>query len=191
MSEHKFNNEYDVILWTIFLLLDRFEKEDQLFTAQCIWWLASMIQFMEILIYYRHYQIFPSDYVINCVVTPLSGSQGNKIPEGDIPESSLERKLILNPLKEVDSESPEGSYTEHPSRMKYLQKESSESPINKTRSGKVFKPHKLEQKELKKRYPGWSNKQLQMIPDSLWKHGLIIQLGIIGWVELTSTVESE
>jgi len=102
MSEHKFNNEYDVILWTIFLLLDRFEKEDQLFTAQCIWWLASMIQFMEILIYYRHYQIFPSDYVINYVVTPLSGSRGNKIPEGDIPESSLE--------EEVNPESPKGSW---------------------------------------------------------------------------------
>jgi len=37
MTEHKFNNEYDVILSTLSLQLDHFENEDQLCAAQCIW----------------------------------------------------------------------------------------------------------------------------------------------------------
>jgi len=49
MKDLKFNNQYDVILWTLSLFLDRFEKKDQLFAAQCTWWLASIIQFIEIL----------------------------------------------------------------------------------------------------------------------------------------------
>jgi len=70
MTEHKFNKEYDIILCALLLLLDRFEKEDQLFVTQSIWWLASIIQVTEILTHYRHYKIFPSDYVANIVVTP-------------------------------------------------------------------------------------------------------------------------
>jgi len=36
MTEHQSNNKYNVILCTLSLLLDQFEKEDQLFAAQCI-----------------------------------------------------------------------------------------------------------------------------------------------------------
>jgi len=71
MTEHTFNNEHNVILCSVSILLDRFERENQLFAAQCTWWLASIIQFTEVLIYYRHYEIFPSDYIKNLVVTPL------------------------------------------------------------------------------------------------------------------------
>ena len=82
MVLHKFNNDYDVILWAVSALLDRFNKEDKLFAAQCIWWLASIIQFTEILSYYQGiiqfteilsyyqvYKIFPSDYVEDLVLT--------------------------------------------------------------------------------------------------------------------------
>jgi len=35
MVEHKFNNKYDIIPCAFSSLLDCFEKEDQLFAAQC------------------------------------------------------------------------------------------------------------------------------------------------------------
>jgi len=71
INDQKFNNEYDVILFTLSILLDRFEKEDQLFAPQCIWWLASLLQFMEILIYYWRYKVFLSDNMDNLEVTLL------------------------------------------------------------------------------------------------------------------------
>jgi len=63
------------------------EKDDQLFPVQCIWWLASIIKFTEILTYYRHYKVFLSEYVVNQVVTPLPQNQldDQLIPESDIP----------------------------------------------------------------------------------------------------------
>jgi len=36
MVEYKFNNNYDVILCAFALLLEHFEKEEQLFAIQCI-----------------------------------------------------------------------------------------------------------------------------------------------------------
>jgi hypothetical protein len=39
--------------------------------AQCIWWLASIIQFAEIFINYEYYTIFPSEYINNLEVSPL------------------------------------------------------------------------------------------------------------------------
>ena len=83
MVLHKFDNDYDVILWAFLVLIDWFAQEDNLFTARCIWRLASKIQFTEILTYYGHYKIFPSDYISNyCRVHPkhsgvLDGSNGS------------------------------------------------------------------------------------------------------------------
>ena len=71
MVVHKFNTEYNIILCTFSILLDQFKKEDQIIAAQCIWWLASIIEVTEILIYYRQYRLFPSDYVKNLAVTAL------------------------------------------------------------------------------------------------------------------------
>ena len=87
ISEHMFNNKYDIILCAVSLLLDRFEREDQLFEALCIWWLAHIIQFTEILIFYCHYRVFPSEYVNNLVLSPLSnpGIAGSLILESEIP----------------------------------------------------------------------------------------------------------
>jgi len=62
MTQYKFNKEYNVILFTLYALLDRFEKEDRLFAVHYIWQLGSKIQFTVILIYYRHYKVSPSDY---------------------------------------------------------------------------------------------------------------------------------
>jgi len=90
MVNHTFDNDYDVILWAFSALLDRFEKEDESFAAQCIWWLASIIQFTEILTYYRQYKIFPSEYLGDCIVSPLPDKKVRLIPEDDIPELSLD-----------------------------------------------------------------------------------------------------
>jgi len=67
MSGHTFDNDYDVILWAVSALLDRFEKEDKLFPAQCIWGRASSIQCTERLTYYRQFNIFPAEYLRNRV----------------------------------------------------------------------------------------------------------------------------
>jgi len=72
MTDHKFNNEYGSILFALSLPLDHSEKDDLLFAAHCIWWLASIIQFTEISTYYRLYKIFPLDYMNNLLVMPLS-----------------------------------------------------------------------------------------------------------------------
>lgn len=168
MTEHTFNNEHNVILCSVSILLDRFERENQLFAAQCTWWLASIIQFTEVLIYYRHYEIFPSDYIKNLVVTPLL----DWLPSEEMNSESNIAQLnfatvIITPAK--------GSYIEHPSRKKYLPKELNNNlSIDRTRSGKVFKPERLKQKDLRKGYPGFSNKQLAEGRKSLQKDGLII-----------------
>jgi len=70
MVEHKFNTNNYSTLFALSLLLDRFEKDDQLFAAQCVWWLASIIQSTEILLCDQNYKIFPSEYINNSVVMP-------------------------------------------------------------------------------------------------------------------------
>jgi len=42
--------------------MNRFEKENQLFATECVWWLASLIQCTEILTYFHQYNEFPSDH---------------------------------------------------------------------------------------------------------------------------------
>jgi len=71
MKKREFNHDYDIITDALFLLIQRFRKEDNTFGAQCIWWLASIIQYTEILKYYFEYQVFASDYVRDSIRTPL------------------------------------------------------------------------------------------------------------------------
>jgi len=132
-------------LCAISLLLDRFEKEDRLFAKQCIWRLASIIQFTDILIYYWHYRIFRSDYGKNLVVMPLR----NRLPSEEmIPESNI---LELHSAMDIITTPFERRYIDHPSRKKFLPKESSNnSSINRTQTDKVFKPERLKQKDLRK-----------------------------------------
>jgi len=168
-GEHNVFNDYDILLCALSLVLDRFEKEDQSFAAQCIWWLASIIHFTEILIYYRHDKIFPSDYVKDLVVTqPTYQSILEEIvPESDISELDLCEEICIDSLR--------NSYIEHLLRKKFLSEEPRKHPSNiTTRSGKVFKPQRVQQKTLAKRDPGNTDKQLQNIRHSLREDGLIL-----------------
>jgi len=116
-------------------LLDRFEKEDQLFAAQCIWWLANIIQFTEILSYDRHYKVFPSNYVANLLVTPLQQDTAEKdlVKESNIPLLNLDN---YSTISENTTD-----IAVHPTRSKLLP----EDQINRsviiytTRSGKIPK----------------------------------------------------
>jgi len=92
---HKFDSEQVVILCVLYLLLDRYEKGDQLFAAQCIWWLPSIFQFTEILIYYRCYKIFPSDYIKDCVVSTLEQPSEPYVPDSKISKLQLDSNNML------------------------------------------------------------------------------------------------
>jgi len=164
MPEDKFDNEYDVIIFALSTILDQLERQDQLFAAQCIWWLASIIQYMEILLFYRQYQIFPSYYVKNCIVTPLPAVNKEVQPEEEIPALDLAEGII----EESERQSLQGDLA------------TPQTVLGSMRSRRVFKPQKLKQKELKQQYPGRSIKQLQMIRDSLRKDGLILYVKIQG-----------
>jgi len=52
MPEHKFDNQYNVIIFALSTILDQLERINQSFAAQCVWWLASIIQYTEILLFY-------------------------------------------------------------------------------------------------------------------------------------------
>ena len=91
---HKFDNNYDMILSAFGALLDHFQSGDMLFTVQCIWWIASIIKFTEILTYYRQYKIFPSEYLQNWIVSPLARNKdGRSVSDCDIPEIRLDRHI--------------------------------------------------------------------------------------------------
>jgi len=117
--------------------------------------------------------IFPADFVVNLVVTPLPDCQSRK----DI--SFEENILQLHSVNDIIMDSSKGSYAEHPSRNKFLPesstKESSSSTFNnKTWSRRVFKPETLKQKDLRKRYQGVSNMQDAKVRKSLQKARLIL-----------------
>jgi len=101
MGEHKFNNEYHMILCALSLSPDRFESENLLFAAQCIWWVASIIQFTEILIYYHNNPVLPWEYINDLVVLPLLNPRmaESRMPESEIP--------VLN-IKDSDTEAYSG-----------------------------------------------------------------------------------
>jgi len=96
MAENKFINEYDIILCGLSSLPDRFNQEYHLFVGQCIRWLASIIQFKEILIHYHHYKIFLLEYVKNWAVMPLPNEEeaGIGFPESNIPILNIKEPSI-------------------------------------------------------------------------------------------------
>ena len=61
MILYEFNNNYDVILGTLFPILNQFENDDQLLAAPWIWWLASSIHCTGIVEYHVQYLVFPFD----------------------------------------------------------------------------------------------------------------------------------
>jgi len=158
MPEYKFNNEHDMIIFALSAILDQLERKDQLFAARCVWWLASIIQDTNMLLFYRRYNIFPSYYVKNCIVTPTSEANKGVLSDQELPELELAESSI--------EDSEHLSLRSKPNTTKTV--------LEITRSGRVFKPQKLNQKELKRRYPGRSNKQVQAIRNSLRKDCLIL-----------------
>jgi len=160
MVEHKINNEYDVILCALYLLLDCFEMQEQLFATQCIWWLASIIQFTEIFVYYRHYKIFPSDYINNLVVTPIPDQVPEEIlvPESDTPllDLAIDPDIVVR-------YSHEKLLLGH-----WINKQ---TKINTTRLGKVFKITKYSEPFIEQQQEKFRNqrkKQWRRTCEFLW-----------------------
>jgi len=63
MVELKFDNEYEVIIFSLTTILHHLERKDHTFVVQGISWLARIIQYSEILLFDRRYNIFPSYYI--------------------------------------------------------------------------------------------------------------------------------
>jgi hypothetical protein len=91
MPLHSFNNEHDIVVWTLSYLLHRFEDSRNLFAAQCVWWVASLIQLTDILVYYHRYNIFPSEYQNQFEESSVSNTRKSPeiVPERDIPPLEL------------------------------------------------------------------------------------------------------
>jgi len=91
MNERKFINHHNIIVYALSLLNQRFQKQDNLFAAQCIWWLANILQYSKILKYHFEYLVFPSDYLRDCIVTTFQHQDdiGTIVPVLDIPVLDL------------------------------------------------------------------------------------------------------
>jgi len=148
MTKREFSNDYDIIVYALTLLIRRFQNEDNIFAAQCIWWLASIIQYTDQLRFNFEYQVFPSEYVRDCAVTPFPDQLHKEMIflEDTISELDLAEKN--------NAESSGGNYIEHPSRKMFLPEESGlHSSIGSTRIGRVIKLQKINQRTLAKTYP--------------------------------------
>jgi len=119
-------------------LIRRFQKEANIFGEWCGRWLGSIIQYTEILKYYLQYQIFTSEYLTDCGLTPLTiqGGRETIIPESDILE------LQLDSDSDYISRLIEQEVTEARSTVPFCRN---------TRSGRIIKPVNLPNKELQKR----------------------------------------
>jgi len=128
MTEWKFTNDYDIVACAFTLLLPWFQQDDEHFAAHCIWWLASIIRYMEILKFHLEYNAYPSAYIKDCIVTPLLSQvdNGTTVPESDIPALDLD----LN----SDTEEPI-----IPEAIRSSQPNNKQKQLNTTRSGIVFK----------------------------------------------------
>jgi len=110
-------------------------------------WLVILIQFTGIITYYRHYKVFPSDYVKNLVVTPL-----------------LEQRALWPALEifsiDIKPSTPQ-SYPV-PSKPRFRLRYDYCCQFNTTRSGKVFKNTKsnYSTSEIRKRFGKQSKKEL-------------------------------
>ena len=160
MTERLFANNYDIIMCALSLLIRQFQKEENIFAAQCIRWLASIIQYMEILRFLLGYQTYPSEYIRNWIVTPLPNqdNEGTIIPVSDIPALDLNSNFNTDRL----SSQEEISFN-YPIRRQIS--------LNATQSGRVFKnepkcwePTML---ELEQRFGKRSEKQRRRTRDRL------------------------
>jgi len=128
-----------------------------------------MIRYTEILKFHLQYNTFPSEYVRDCIVTPLPNNSSEDIL---IPEDN---SLDLVSADENIAKSSRGNCFKRSAKARFLPKESSEhSIINQICSGKVFKLQKIKQKTLGNKYPGRTNRHLNKIRDLLQKNRLIV-----------------
>lgn len=179
MNNLKFNIIYDVILcfWT--LLLDCFEKEESLFVVQCIWWLASIVQFTEIRTYYLLYRIFPSDYIKKTMVTPLlrRSVEGSSVRESGIPSWDI--------TTDITEHSPDPAVAIYSSREKLLPGFRSNKPvINLNHSRRIFWNQNLSNMELEARLGKPSTKQREQTLTYITAG----QLEYWGWLPLRSNI---
>jgi hypothetical protein len=116
-----FTNDHDIIICIFSRLLDGFEKNDQLFAAQCIWWLAHLIQWTEVLTYYRHYRIFPSEYKEPIEGEPLEGSKTSD--NTDVSDLDLNQTLIDGSLMRY--------WNIHPSRVDKINQDNTSDSKNR------------------------------------------------------------
>jgi len=161
MVEQPFTNEYDIIVCTLALLLRWFQQEDNLFAAQCIWWLASIIQYTEILKFHLQYNTYPSIYVKDLKVTPLIChiDKRDLIEETNIPELDLDHTsdtVEETPIPQLGS----------------VLRNTHQKNLNTTRSGRVFKNKSTYREpsilELEQRFWKQSKQQRKSTRDRLW-----------------------
>jgi len=128
MTERKFTNDNDIFVCAFTLLLRLFQQEDKYFATHCIWWMASIIQYTEILKFHLEYNTYQSAYIKDCIVTPLLSQVDNRtiLPESDI----LALDLDLN----SDTEEPI-----IPEAIRSSYPYTKQKQLNMTRSGRVFK----------------------------------------------------
>jgi len=134
MIRQPFDNDSDITVYAFSLLIRRFNKEDNIFAARCIWWLASIIQYTEIFKFYLESQIFPSTNVKDCVVTP----HPKRVPEETIIPDSDIADLQLGLDTEYRSKSTSQDIAEERSIL----------PVNqRTSSGRIVTPLNLTHEE--------------------------------------------
>jgi len=133
-----FKNKSDRLLSTFAKLLVAFELPQYLFAAQCIWWIAMLVQLDPALQYFLDHREFPSEVWCH-----------NEEPE--IIEASLEREIPVGPGDiqqwSVIAESPVPANTHHQA-----------DPLGRTRKGKL-NPSPTTRKQLKVEWKRLANLQ--------------------------------
>jgi len=112
-----FQNEADIILWTLAMLLVTFEEQQYLFAAQCIWWIAALVQLDPALKYLINHRKFPSD------ITRVNAERESIRP-------SIERGISSTP-RDIQRYSKLNKNTE------LVENQYQADPLQRTRKGRV------------------------------------------------------
>jgi hypothetical protein len=109
MPKYSFNNEYDIVIWTFSYLLHRFEDSGNLFAAQCIWWIASLIKLTNVVAYYHLHKIFPSEHHNQPKESSVSNTRDSRTTKQNWDISPLD----LNEAKESVDRDIESVLSDH------------------------------------------------------------------------------
>jgi hypothetical protein len=163
-----FNNEYDVILDSLSASLDRFKREHQLFAAQCIWWPTSIIYYTEILSAYWHCKIFPSSYIWNSTITPLST---HSFSEADVPKNEIPE---CNWTNNSDPDINTTTHHRNPQGKKFILCQTRELTGITLHSRIIFITKNIKQQALRKLSPTCNEKQWNEIFNHFRKDRLVL-----------------